>query len=245
MKFKEEIKALWEKSDKNAVLGILYITLILAIYFYFGIADFFANMFPNTENLDYWKYIYHNVVPLFLFFGLGLIFVKYVLKGSLKDFGLTAGDYKLGIKLCLIFTPLFIIAGLSTVTDSGMNTMYPLARYVIDAPFQYVLLYYISYLCYYIGWEFLFRGIGMFSISKKSGVFVAITVTTMISALVHSSIAGFGKPLTETFSAIPAGIAFGYIAYKTRSIWYSFYMHVLVGFSTDFFISLFTRSGLI
>lgn len=244
IKFKEEIKALWEKSDKNAFKGIMFITVILTLYFYFGIQDFFASLFPNMENLDYWKYIYHNFTPILLFFGLGILFVKYILKGKLSDYGLCKGDYKLGIKLCLAVTPLFIIAGLTTVGDKGMNTMYPLARYVINAPFQFVLLYYISYLAYYVGWEFLFRGIGIFSI-EKSGVLLSIAVTTMISALIHSSIAGFGKPFAETFSAIPAGIAFGYVAYKTRSMWYSFYMHVVVGFSTDFFISIFTRSGLI
>jgi membrane protease YdiL (CAAX protease family) len=74
---------------------------------------------------------------------------------------------------------------------------------------------------------------------------MAIAVSTMISALIHSSIAGFGKPLAETFSAIPAGIAFGYVAYKTRSVWYGFYLHSLVGFSTDFLIAVFIRNGLI
>jgi len=244
MKFKEEIKNLWEKSDKNAVKGILFITIILAIYFYFGIQDFFAKTFPDTNNLDYWKYIYHNFMPLPLFFGLGILFVKYVLKGNLKDFGLGLGDYKLGIKLCLIATPVLILAGLTAVFDKGMNTMYPLARYVMNAPFKFALLYYISYLAYYVGWEFLFRGIGIFSI-ERSGVFLSIAVSTMISALIHSSIAGFGKPSAETFSAIIAGIAFGYVAYKTRSIWYSFYMHVIVGFLTDFLITIFTNNGIV
>ncbi len=244
MKLTEEIKHIWEKSDKDAVKGILFMTLMVTVYFYFGIQDFFAKYFPNTPNLDYWKYIYHNFMPVLIFFGAGILFVKFILKKPLAEYGLTAGDYKTGLKYLLILSPFLIIAGLTTVGDKGMNTMYPLARYVIDAPFRFVILYYISYLTYYVGWEFMFRGIGIYSI-EKSGAFLAIAVSTMISALIHSSIAGFGKPFAETLSAIPAGIAFGYIAYKTRSIWYGFCLHALVGFSTDFFISLFTRSGII
>ena len=194
--------------------------------------------------LDYWKYIYHNFTPIILFFALGIVFVKFVLKADLKDFGLGPGDIKTGLKICLVLTPIMVLAGLTAVFDKGMNTTYPLPRYVIYAPAKYALLYYVSYIAYYIGWEFLFRGIGIFSF-KKDNALMAIAVSTMISALIHSSIAGFGKPLAETFSAIPAGIAFGYVAYKTRSVWYGFYLHSLVGFSTDFLIAVFIRNGLI
>ncbi len=240
----KDIKALWQSSDKNAFKSIIFVTVAVTLYFYFGIADFFQQLFPDTPRLDYWKFIYHNFTPIIFFFLSSVLFIKFGLKGKLKDYGLGLGDYKLGIKMCLVVTPIFIIAGLSTVVDSGMNQMYPLARYVIDSPFQFVMLYYISYLVYYVGWETIFRGVTIFG-TEKSGPLVAIAVSTLVSALIHSSIAGFGKPFTETFSAIIAGVVFGYVAYKTRSIWYSFYMHVLVGFSTDFFISIFTRAGII
>jgi uncharacterized protein len=243
-KFTDEIKSLWNEADKKAVLSLLFVIITLLLYFYFGIQDFFAKTFPGVENLEYWKYIYHNFIPLFLFFALGLLYIKLVLKGKLSEYGLGLGDKKAGFKLLLIATPILILAGLTTVWDSDMNTMYPLARGVIYAPIQFVLLYYVSYLAYYIGWEFLFRGLMIFSLEKR-GALVSIMVSTMISALIHSSIAGFGKPFAETASAIIAGIAFGYVAYKTKSIWYSFLMHSIVGFSTDLFISLFTRNGLI
>jgi membrane protease YdiL (CAAX protease family) len=238
------IKKLLSGQDKNAALSVLFATIVLLLYFYFGIQDFFAKSFPYVENIDYWKYIYHNFIPLFLFFIMGIIFVKFVLKARLKDFGLGLGDRKAGLKLLIFGAPLLVLAGLTTVWDSGMNQMYPLAREVIYAPIGFVFLYYISYIAYYIGWEFLFRGLLVFSLEKR-GPLLAIMVSTMISALIHSSIAGFGKPFAETASAIIAGIAFGYTAYKTRSVWYSFVMHAIVGFSTDLFISIFTRSGLI
>ncbi|MGI6702329.1 MAG: CPBP family intramembrane glutamic endopeptidase [Christensenellales bacterium] len=244
MNIKNDIISLWKESDKNAVKGILFMTVILAVYFYFGIQDFFTKSFPDTSNLDYWKYIYHNFTPVILFFGLGILFVKFIIKADLKDYGLGLGDTSTGLKICLILTPLMIFAGLTAVWDEGMNTTYPLSRYVINAPAKFILLYYVSYIAYYVGWEFLFRGIGIFSFNKGNAL-MAIAVSTMISALVHSSIAGFGKPLAETFSAIPAGILFGYVAYKTRSIWYGFYLHALVGFSTDFLIAAFIRNALI
>ena len=101
------------------------------------------------------------------------------------------------------------------------------------------LIIILAYILYYIGWEFLFRGLGLFSLTKGGiNPLSAILITTLISALIHTSIAGFGKPMIETLSAIFAGGIFGYITYKTKSIYYSLYMHALVGIFTDVFIYL-------
>jgi len=240
-----ESKALWNKSEKKAVIGIMFMTMVIALYFYFGIQDFFVKMFPNTNHIGYYKYLYHNFAPALFFFVPSVILVKFVFKQPLKEYGFTLGDYKLGLKICAIGIPLLVLSGLFvSLTDTDMNTLYPLARDVIGGSFGVIALYYLSYIVYYISWEFLFRGVGYFS-TEKLGVFVAVAITTMISALIHSSIAGFGKPFSETFSAIFAGVIFGLIAYKTRSMLYPLILHMTVGFSTDFFISIFTNSGII
>jgi len=240
-----EIKGHWAATDKKAVATILYITVVLTLYCYFGTSGFFLKAFPQTGNADYWSVIYHNFSPLLFFFALGLLFVRFGLKEPLAASGLGLGNKKWGLKACLIFTPIFILSGLVSAFDGEMNQMYPLARDIIFAPAGFALLYFLSYFVYYIGWEYLFRGIGINMIAKKSGAWMAIAVTTLVSALIHTSIAGFGKPFTETFSAIIAGVIFGYIAYRTKSIWYTVWLHMVVGFSQDIFIIIFTRSGII
>ena len=113
--------------------------------------------------------------------------------------------------------------------------MYPLINFNLYSWWQ-IAIYFVSYLLYYIGWEYLFRGILFFGAEKKCGVLCSILVGTLISALIHTSIAGFGKPMIETLSAIPAGMIFGYVTAKTRSINYSLIMHLMVGVFTDIFI---------
>ena len=73
----------------------------------------------------------------------------------------------------------------------------------------------------------------LFGTKEKMGVLTSILITTLISALIHTSIGAFGKPMLETLSAIPAGFIFGYIALKTDSIYYSFFVHALIGVLTD------------
>lgn len=224
--------------DYKMIMALLWTTIILFVYFYFGTYSAFERYFSFVNNLDYWKIIYHNGMSFILLFGLGFIFSKFILKNKFSEMGLGFGkNKKFGLIICGIATLIVPLLALSTFLDSGMTSTYPLINFGIYSQWYYISGYFLSYFLYYIGWEFLFRSILLFS-SESKGIWVAILITTMVSALVHSSIAGFGKPLVETLSAIPAGIFFGWLTMKTRSVWYSLYIHCLVGFLTDIFIVL-------
>lgn len=235
MDLKKEINSLKENSNKNFNLGIIFITIILFIYCYFGSFSFFENTF-SMENLDYWKIIYHNFMAFVLFFIIGIIYTKFVLKSSPIKFGLKKGNWKLGLTLMGIATIVVPLLALSTVLDKEMTSTYPLVDFNVYSAWWQIILYFASYIAYYIGWEYLFRGIALKCSQNKLGILSAILLTTLISSLIHTCIADFGKPMIETLSAIPAGLIFAYITSKTDSIYYSLYIHALVGILTDVFI---------
>jgi len=236
MQINKEIIDLKNNTDKKFNLTIIFTTIILFLYCYFGSFSFFEKTI-TIENSQYWKIIYHNFSAFILFFILGIIYTKSIIKSKLKDFGLKIGNGKLGLIFIGIATLIVPLLALSTVVDIEMSSTYPLINFTTSSWWQ-IGLYYLSYLAYYIGWEFLFRGIALHGTKDKSSVLGSILITTMISALIHTSIGGFGKPMIETLSAIPAGLIFGYISYKTDSIYYSLYIHALIGFLTDLFIFL-------
>lgn len=224
-------------NDYRAVMALLWTTLILFVYFYFGSYSAFEKYFSGVQNLAYWKIIYHNLMSFVLLFIFGLFFSKFVLKNNFKDMGLGKGNHKLGLAFCGIATLIMPLLALSTLLNVEMTSTYPLVNFSSYSQWYFIAGYFLSYLLYYIGWEFLFRSLLLFS-TKEKGIWIAILITTMVSALIHSSIASFGKPLIETLAAIPAGIIFGWLAIKTKSIWYSLYIHVLIGFLTDIFITV-------
>jgi len=243
MNIKTEINELKENSDSvfNRVIGFL--TIILFVYCYFGSFSFHEKMFNDiaisrVTDYAYYKIIYHNTSAFVLFFVIGLIYTKLIVKTSPKEFGLKVGNHKLGLILCGIATIIMPLLALTCVTDPDMSSTYPLVDFKVYSQWYYIAGYFASYLLYYIGWEYLFRGMAFFGSERKLGPLGAIWLTTMISALIHTSVGGFGKPVMETLSAIPAGLIFGWVAYKTRSIYYTLYMHVLIGFATDIFIHL-------
>lgn len=235
-KIKNEINLLKQDNNKTFSWALIFTTIILFMYCYFGTFSFFENTFKGLPNLSYWKIIYHNLMAFVLFFCAGLLFTKFIQKQKLTNCGLNVNKPKLSGIIILIGLPIAIICGLSTVLDSGMTSTYPLINFAYYNKFWEILLYFISYVLYYVGWEYLFRGILYFSSEEKCGALGSILITTLISALIHTSIGGFGKPMIETLSAIPAGLIFGYTAYKSRSIFPSLVLHTAVGFFTDLFI---------
>ena len=237
-KIKEEFTEMSRNSDKNLNLSLLFASIILFIYCYFGSFSFFEKTFVSLSNLEYWEIIYHNCMCWVLFGGLGLLFTKFILKKSPKDYGLAFNQKKLSLIIILVAIPITAICGLACVGDEQMSATYPLVDFNGFGTWYFILGYYISYFLYYIGWEYLFRGLLLNVSKEKMGIMGAILFTTLISALIHTSVGAFGKPMFETLSAIPAGIIFGYIAHKTRSIYPTLFIHFLVGVFTDLCIFL-------
>lgn len=241
-KIKSQFINLFEKTDQKAVYTILWMTLVITLYFYFGIQDFFVKVagshFSSQSELLYYQYIYHNFMAFFFFFILSIPFVKLVLKQDLKDTGLIFKEKKISLGIMIAAVIITPVVSLGAVFDKEMASLYPLGGEMIFAGVGFFILYYFSYIAYYFGWEYLFRGLGFFNINKRYGPAMAIAITTMISALIHSSIAGFGKPFSETFSAIVGGLILGFITYKSKSIYPALCVHFLLGFTLDILIKL-------
>lgn len=237
MNIKNEINLLKKDSNKNFNLALIFCTIILFIYCYFGTFTFFENTFTNCPNIEYWKIIYHNSMSFVLFFVIGLIFSKFVLKNDLAFIKFKFNNKKFCLYIFLAIFLITPIVALFSTLDKNMTSTYPLIDFSLYEIWQ-ILLYFLSYFLYYIGWEFLFRGILFFNSKEKCGVVGTILLTTLISALIHTSIASFGKPMIETLSAIPAGLIFGYITFKSDNIYLSLLAHTCIGFLTDIFIFL-------
>ncbi len=237
--FRKELSLVFKDCDRNIVISVVYITFALALYYYFGIQDFFVKTFgdgfSDPEQLLYWKYIYHNFMAFFFFFVLSVPIVTLVTKQSFKELGLNFKNKKFNTTVILLALVIAPLMSLTTIGDEDMMALYPLSGALVFSSAKYFIIYYLSLAAYYFGWEYMFRGYGFQRMQERYGPALAIVFSTMISALVHSSIAGFGKPISETFSALFGGFILGYIAYKSKSIFPTFVIHFLLGISCDLY----------
>ncbi len=229
LQFLKQINFDWR--DIHTYVLLLSAPVLLTIYRYHAYPGFFTpdvdSGLPGDQNLHV-----NQFIRFFgLFFILPAVYIKFAMHKNLKDFGLGLGDIKTGLKTLLILIPVIVIAIYFASGMPDVRSEYPLAKSLIR-DYNHLLFYETTYVIfYYIAWEFYFRGILIFGLKDRFGAFNAILIQTISSCLVH-----IGKPEGEIIGSIIVGIIFGMIAVRTKSIWYVFVLHALIGVLTDLFI---------
>jgi hypothetical protein len=159
---------------------------------------------------------------------------------SLASAGWTFGRSGLGLVLTLGGLPFAVLAGLIGSRDAAMQGMYPFAKSSCAGPRAFAA-YELSYFgLYYLPWESAFRGLLFLPLVPLIGLVPALALQTAISTLLH-----VGHPRSEIAAAAGAGITFGLIAYATGSFFYPLVLHASAGISTDTFLYLRRRRGLL
>ncbi|MFH1941794.1 MAG: type II CAAX endopeptidase family protein [bacterium] len=228
-------KSLFQQRDPESSLILIVIPIILTVWVYYGKQADFDQLFKGFQgrwNQDFYSTIYEYLTAFLLMFWVPYFIIKEMFKKNLRDFGFQMGDMRYGFQFMAITLPFLLWAAYVGSSGSGIQGEYPLARSTMGRTELFVIVQ-VFYLIYYIGWEFFFRGFILFGLEKRFGAVTAILIQTVPSAIVH-----IGKPASESFGAIVAGLAFGYLAVRTRSIFYPFLLHATVGIGTDVFVTL-------
>lgn len=186
--------------------------------------------------------------------------IAIILRLKPRELGLRIPAKTLGSPLFLASLPLALLIGAAGANTPELAAYYPYARDLLPRTGSGQLpmgLHLAAYLVlYYLPWEFFFRGFLLFPIARLSaggdegditgtdvagtdatgtdttGAAAAIAFAVLFQTL-PSTLLHFGHPLTELLSAIPAGIIFGILAWKTKSFIPSLILHALIGFGTD------------
>jgi len=220
------------------------------------VGSFFrASQFKSTVAILYvciaaslWKVIppeaYHycagtfRIVAAFALFGLipaGI--VKFVFREKLVDYGLGPGIVNLAVRSALVMVPLMVLLGYLAGCNKNFFPFYPLNPLIRPGIGETIFIAHsASYLLYYAGWEFLFRGFLLKATEPQVGPHTATLIQTLASTMLH-----YGHPPGEVFGAILGGLFWGVLAHRTRSILAGFVQHATLGLTLDYFLVYGTR----
>jgi len=219
--------------DVELAFVLLVVPVVLLAWVYYGKRAAFERFFARwSGGRDVNGVLYEYVVAFLLMFVVPFVGMTLVLSVSPRELGLQLGDVRLGGLALAVGLPVALCAAWIGSADPAMQAEYPLAKSVGQNP-RLFLLVEVFYGLYYVGWEFLFRGVMLFSLHQRYGALLAVLVQTIPSAIVH-----IGKPAAESFAAIVAGILFGYVALETQSILYPLVLHAVIGIGTDVFVTM-------
>ncbi len=206
----------------RATLAMVYATVALIADFYYNFAENFLptpTYADKLRNAAYDHFLLYGLIPLLI--------VLLVYRRPPAEFGLRLGDWRTGLKLTLlawaIAAPILYIAGHAP----DVKAYY--VRYYLNA-FDVMFTAVVEL----VGWEFFFRGFLLIALWEVAGPY-AVVLQAVPFAMAHIT-----KPPAEALSTIFGGIAFGWVAWKTKSFLYPFLIHLFIA-TFIVFVAVYSR----
>jgi membrane protease YdiL (CAAX protease family) len=176
-------------------------------------------------DLSYW-----SLCSFFFYFFVPLLFIRYLWKESLLEYGLSFKGIITGMKYYIVFLLFMLpLVWMVSYTDQFQQS-YPFYKLQYpNATLNHFIIWQCFYFLQFLGLEFFFRGFMIHSLKNRFG-FYAIFIMMIPYCMIH-----FGKPWPETIGAIFAGIILGAMSLKSNSIWLGVLLHYSVAITMDIF----------
>ncbi len=149
---------------------------------------------------------------LLYYFSLPILAIVVVLRKNPLDFGLWIGSYRVWGVHAAVACSATVVLLLVATRVSAVNAYY--AQSDLD-----LLRYAASTAVLLFSLEFLYRGFLIFGLKERFGE-GAVLIQMIPFALLH-----IGKPEVETVGCILSGTYFGFVVYRTNSVWPAFIIH--------------------
>lgn len=135
-----------------------------------------------------------------------------------RELGLGWGDTRRDAALLAIGVALAAGAAVALSRVPELRAYYPHARFVKEAPWWWIPTT-AGFAAWGLAWEALFRGFLLLGLRSSLG-WPALLVQAAFFTLAH-----LDKPRLELWLSAPAGLAFGLVAWRTRSVLPGFLLH--------------------
>ena len=143
--------------------------------------------------------------------------------------GAGIGNWRFGLPLLVVGLLVAAFLGYRSAQSPGLAEVYPLGDpSVVRHAF---LLHTLGYGLFYAAFEYHYRGFLMLGLEEHIGAAQANLLQAGIATLAH-----LGKAPAELVALLPGSLIFGWITLRTRSIWYSFGIHWMLGVALDYYL---------
>lgn len=221
--------------EGKVILIFLSVALLQTISWYITSRRFFrVNIFPSYQHepdIYLFEYLFWFIGDFLTYFFMPYLIIHFLFKEKLAIFGLKLGDWRIGLKISLIFLVTMLPVIWIVSASPSFTTKYPHLLSVREVWSKFVI-YELGMLIYMFAWEFIWRGYMLFGLEEKFGYY-AVLIQMIPFLILHN-----GKPLPETIGAIFGGIALGILAFRTRSFLYGVIVHISIMFSLDLICTL-------
>jgi membrane protease YdiL (CAAX protease family) len=209
--------------------------LLCAAWWYFGRAEFYdarlASQFALWGDPGATRAIYMFTTGFLMLGVVPALVVKLVFREKLADYGVQLGNWRGTVLWTLILAPLWLFLAYMGSNNPHAIKLYPLNQSAGGSPDMFAL-HALTSLMFFAGFEFLFRGYIQFGLRDSVGEINSMLIQMLATVLLTA-----GKPIpNEAFGAMFAGMVWGFVAYRTRSLASPVLQHLILGLTLDFLI---------
>lgn len=219
---------------RKPTIILLVCPFLMVTWKYFGSPEFYrgrlASWFVFFGDPETTAAVYSFLACLALLGVAPALVVKFVLRERLADYGVGLGDRVRTARTFVLLAPLFVLAAYVGSRDPAVLAEYPINKHAGNSPGMFAL-HALTYLGFYAGWEFCFRGFMQFGLRRSLGDANALLTQVLASCLLH-----LGKPAAEVYGSIFAAVLWGLVAFRTRSLLSGMMQHFVLGVAVDGFI---------
>ncbi|MBN2683251.1 MAG: CPBP family intramembrane metalloprotease [Bacteroidales bacterium] len=202
--------------------------------------DQYRNFVVKNQDIKYVEKIYWSSINIFFFIFLPIVLIVFVFKQSVLDYGFRnfLKINRTSLKYYFFFLAIVIPLVFIVSQNEAFQKKYPFYTPSGDDllwPKFYIWQFF--YFLQFVALEFFFRGFILHGLKKTFGYY-SIFIMLIPYVMIH-----FQKPLPETFGAIFAGIALGYLSLRNGSIALGIVLHYSVALCMDI-LSLYNKGYL-
>lgn len=213
---------------------VVLAALLLTVYFYRGYHFFFKKLYRKKYGdhpyFEWMAHAYQFAVAWGLLVIVPVIYIKLALHRPLADFGVTWGRWGVGLVYVIIFAAILTPNLKRSAAHKPLYREYPLVRDLYGLSAKHKIAWELTYLMYYIPFEFFFRGFIQMGMQPSVGITLAMCFQLLPSVLIH-----LNKPEEETLAAVGGAFLMGLAVALTGSLVWPILLHWFVGAMTDYY----------
>ncbi|HUF08170.1 MAG TPA: CPBP family intramembrane glutamic endopeptidase [Rhodothermales bacterium] len=236
----ERLRRACARIDRQTATVLVAAPLFVFLHLNVGSRKFFYAVVAggfSTELGDLPSWVWRFGVQGLTGFVAPALILTVVFRVGLSRAGLGVGDWRFALKALFAYLPLVIAGTWILSSQDAFQRVYPHFRGGIENG-SLLLAYEATYLLYWIGWEYLWRGFVLFGTAHTFGVY-SILIQAVPFALLHAS-----KPVPEQMLSIVGGIALGAVVWRARSFWIAVPIHAVQMALIDIFCAQRIRTGI-
>lgn len=221
-------------SQRDPLLILVLACALLIVYWYKGYHFYFKEKFRNlwgrNAYFEWMAHIWQFSCAWILLVIIPVIYIKLFTDRQLVSFGVTFRGWSIGLPFVTLMGAFMTPFLKRTAANKEFYNEYPLVHGLYGKSVAHMVAWELTYLAYYIPFEFFFRGFIQMGVTPHVGPAMAVCFQMFPSVIIHNN-----KPAGETWAALGGAFVMGLMTAVTGALLWPILFHCYIGAMTDYF----------